>query len=328
MDRSNRRAVLRRVMLGAATVLLHGCAMRQPPAAPANTYTAESTYAKLVASYPSIRIASASLPASVRVVRDLNYVSQAGRDLRLDLYLPANPAGAKAPGIVFVHGGGWRVGDREEFAPMAIRMAERGYAAATITYRLADEAPYPAAALDAAAAVRWLRANAARYAVNPDQIAIAGGSAGGQVASLAGVRNSADASGKVQAIVNIDGLSDFLGEVKRLRGDPAIRKPASETEWFGGWFKDRADRLDAVWREASPLTYAGRDSPPVLFIGSGVPRFSVGRDAMVEKLRGAGVASKVVLLPDTPHAFWMFDPWLAPTVDATAAFLDGVFGRK
>lgn len=211
---------------------------------------------------------------------------------------------------------------------MAIRMAERGYAAATITYRLADEAPYPAAALDAAAAVGWLRANAAGFAVDADRIAIAGGSAGGQIATLVGVKNDAGAVGKVQAIVNIDGLSDFMGEVQRLRGDPAIRKPASETEWFGGWFKDSADRLDARWREASPVTYAGRESPPVLFIGSSVPRFSVGRDAMVEKLRVAGVASKVVLLPDTPHAFWMFDPWLAPTVDATTTFLDGVFERK
>lgn len=211
---------------------------------------------------------------------------------------------------------------------MAIRMAERGYVGATITYRLADEAPYPAAVLDVAAAVRWLRANADKYAVDPDRIAIAGGSAGGHIASLAGVISADEASGKVQAIVNVDGLSDLVGEAQRLRGDPASRKSASERDWFGGWFKHNAAPLDALWREASPLTHAGRDAPPLLFIGSSIARFSVGRDAMVAKLRGAGVASEVLLLPDTPHAFWMFDPWLAPTVDATAAFLDRVFRRN
>lgn len=321
------RACLRCVMAATAIVLLHGCATHQAPAAPVTTYTAASTYAKLTPAYPFIHIASTSLPPSVKVHRDITYASPAGRQLQLDLYLPTRPAASRAPAIIFVHGGNWRIGDRQEFAPMAIRMAERGYAAATITYRLADEAPYPAAVLDAAAAVRWLRSNAARYAVNPDQIAIAGGSAGGHIASLAGMKSSADAAGKVQAIVNIDGLSDLVAEAGRLRGDPALRKPASERAWFGGWFRNGADPLDTVWREASPVTYVERASPPVLFIGSSVPRFSVGRDAMVEKLRGAGVASEVLLLPDTPHAFWMFDPWLAPTVEAAAVFLDRVFGR-
>lgn len=310
-----------------ALALLHGCATHQAPAAAGATYTAASTYAKLTPTYPFIHIASTSLPASVKVVRDIPYASPAGRQLQLDLYLPTRPAAAKAPAIVFVHGGNWRIGDRQEFAPMAIRMAERGYAAATITYRLADEAPYPAAVLDAAAAVRWLRANAFRYAVNPEQIAIAGGSAGGHIASLAGVKSSGDAASKVQAIVNIDGLSDLVAEAGRLRGDPASRRSALERTWFGGWFRNGADPLDAVWREASPLTYVEHTSPPVLFIGSSIARFSVGRVAMVEKLRGAGVASEVLLLPDTPHAFWMFDPWLAPTVDATVVFLDRVFGR-
>jgi pectinesterase len=290
-------------------------------------YTAETTYAKLVKAYPFIRIASRELPPSVRKVEDITYVRHGERALQLDLYLPVRPGAAPAPGIVFVHGGGWRSGVRANFAPMAIRMAERGYAAATISYRLSPEAPYPAAIHDAKAAVRWMRANAARYGIDPDRIAIGGGSAGGQIASLVGVTGGlarfdpdavpGAASSAVQAIVNIDGLSDFSSEAARRYEDDPAKQPSSAGAWFGGRYAEKA----ALWREASPTFYVGAGTPPILFIGSAQTRFSVGREEMVEKMRAAGVPSHVVLLPDTPHSFWLFDPWLAPTVEAIDAFL-------
>lgn len=321
--------------LALAVALLAGCAAPQPPAVgerpAATSYTAETTYAKLAPKYPFIRIASREVPAGVEAVRDVTYVRRGERDLRLDLYLPAQRQDVALPAIVFVHGGGWRVGVRDNFAPMAIRMAQRGYAAATITYRLADDAPYPAAVQDARAAVRWLRAHAAQYAVDPGRIAIAGGSAGGQIASLAGVAGGIvkfdPGSGPetvpadVQAIVNIDGVGDFEGEVARLRADPAIPKPAAWSDWFGTWFRGPNDVLPTLWREASPLTHVGPDTPPMLFIGSGVPRFSIGRESMVKKLHAAGVASEVKVFGDTPHSFWLFDPWLQATVEAADAFL-------
>ena len=92
-----------------------------------------------------------------------------------------NPNNSASLWTTYKLGGGWRVGVRDNFAPMAIRMAQRGYAAATISYRLADEAPYPAAVHDARAAVRWLRGHAGTYSVDPARIALAGGSAGGQI---------------------------------------------------------------------------------------------------------------------------------------------------
>jgi acetyl esterase/lipase len=303
-------------------------------AAPApESYTAATTYKKLVRNYPFIRIAGTEFPPSVRAVTGITYAQRGGHALQLDLYLPAQtlPAKAKAgavPGIVFVHGGGWRTGVRANFAPMAIRMAERGIAAATISYRLSPEALYPAAVQDARAAVRWMRSHAAEYGIDPARIAIGGGSAGGQIAALAGVtpglaRFDPDdgpnaVSSAVQAIVNIDGLSDFTSEAARKNEDDPAKQPSSAGAWFGGRYAETA----ALWREASPLFYVNAKTPPILFIGSAQPRFSVGREEMVARMREFGVPSRVVLVPDTPHSFWLFDPWLGPTVDATVQFLD------
>ncbi|MFL6675226.1 MAG: alpha/beta fold hydrolase [Massilia sp.] len=313
--------------------LLSACALRSGPVADANSYTAEATYQKLAPKYPFIQVASREVPPSVEAIGDITYTSYGNRSLQLDLYLPKARGRQPAPGIVFVHGGGWRNGTRVNFAPMAIRMAERGYVAATVSYRLSPEARYPAAIHDVKAAIRWLRANAARYGVDPGRIAVAGGSAGGQIASLVGVTNglgkfdpgalAGAVSSAVQAIVNIDGLSDFTSEEARKFEDDPARQPSSAGAWFGGRYAEK----EALWREASPTFYVNSKTPPILFIGSGQARFSVGRAQMLEKMNAAGVASRVVVLPDTPHSFWLFDPWLAPTVDATVSFLDQQFGR-
>ena len=306
-------------------VLLAACA-GQPPQAPApESYTAETTYAKLAPTYPFIRIASRTVPPSVRAVTDVTYTRRGAHDLKLDLYLPANGSTAPHPAIVFVHGGGWRAGVRANFAPMAIRMAERGYVAATISYRLSPEAPYPAAVNDAKAAVRWVRTHAAEYGIDPGRIAIAGGSAGGQIAALTAVTNGEarfDPDGGpvpsgVQAIVNIDGLSDFTSEEARKYEDDPAKQPSSAGAWFGGRYAEKA----ALWRDASPLYHVNKDTPPILFIVSAQRRFSLGREEMVERLRALGVPNRVVPVPDTPHSFWLFDPWLAPTVEAADAFL-------
>lgn len=295
------------MMKGALLValLLAGCATP-------NSYTAQTTYAKLVARYPQISIASSAVPAGVNLSRALPYAAPGGRSLHLDLYSPAH-AKAMVPLVVLVHGGGWRSGTRDNLAPLAVRLAQRGYAAATVTYRLSSEARYPAAVDDVKESVRWLRANAARYGIDPAKVAVAGGSAGGQIASLVGVT----ATGSVQAIVNIDGLSDFTSAAARLHEDDPAKKPSAAGAWFGGTYAEKT----ALWHEASPLFHVNASTPPVLFIGSGEARFSVGRDDMVNRLTANGVASRVVMLPDTPHSFWLFDPWLAPTVDAIDAFL-------
>jgi acetyl esterase/lipase len=311
-----------------APLLAHAAPCVEPAPDPTNTYDFAHTYTKLVRHYPFIRIASADLPAGVTKLADQTYVQYGTRCLKLDLYLPpAARAGQTVPVVVIVHGGGWRSGFRSEFAPMAVRLAQRGYAAATIDYRLSGEALYPAAIHDARAAVRWVRSHAGQYHLDPGRIALAGGSAGGQIASLAGVTGQLDkfdpgaasspVSSAVQAIVNIDGLSDFTSPAARANEDDPKKKPSAAGMWFGGRYADKT----ALWTEASPIQYVRAGMPPILFINSAQARFSVGRDEMIARMNKVGVASRVVLLPDTPHSFWMFDPWLQPTVDATVAFL-------
>lgn len=300
----------------------------QPAPDPANTYDAERSYPKHLRRYPFIRIASAAVPDDVRVVRDRTYARFGSRCLQLDLYLPARAPQPRLPAVVLVHGGGWNAGYRSEFAPMALRLAQRGYAAATISYRLTGEARYPAAVDDTRAAVRWVRRHAARYGIDPERIALAGGSAGAQIASLAGLSadlhpldaqaRSASVSSAVQAIVNVDGTLDFsAGE--SLRPDSEAGKPLSPAAlWLGGRYQDNP----SVWQQASPINYVRRGMPPVLFIGSAQPRFQAGREEMLARMAARGAVGRVVLLPDTPHSFWLFDPWLQPTVDAVVGFLD------
>ncbi|WP_426339565.1 family 43 glycosylhydrolase [Pseudoduganella sp. S-14] len=288
-------------------------------------YSAETTYAKLAGQYPHIAIASAEAPAPVRVLRNLGYLQRGEHALQLDLYLPGpngDGRGRAWPLVVLVHGGGWRSGTRQNMAPLAARLAARGFAAATVDYRLSGEAQFPAAIDDVREAIRWLRAAALQYGLDDKRIAIAGGSAGGQIAALVGTTNGRDAASTVQAVVNIDGLSDFTSEEARKHEDDPSRNPSAAGAWLGGRYAEQ----EARWRDASPLTHAGPGSAPILFITSGQPRFSVGREALAQRLARYKIPVEHVNLPGTPHSFWLFDPWLAPTADAMQAFLERTLG--
>lgn len=298
---------------------------------PTNTYTPETTYQKLIGEYPFINIASRVVPESVQEIKNITYVRYGKRVLQLDLYRPKSALPQKKPGIVFVHGGGWRAGYRTNFTPMAIGMAERGYVTATISYRLSPETQYPAAIHDVKAAIRWMRKNAKKYGINPDHIAVGGGSAGGQIANLVGATNglvkfdpqarSSGISSAVQAIVNIDGLSDFTSEAARFHEDDPHKKPSAAGGWFGGRYSEKTE----LWHEASPLFYVNKNTPPVLFLISAQERFSLGHKEMIEKMKPFGIPYQVTQVPDSPHSFWLFDPWLQPSVDIVASFLDQQF---
>ena len=302
---------MRRIPFGLLLALTAAAAFAQAP------YNADTTYRKLVRDYPDIRIASAEAPAPVQVRKDLEYARRGDLSLGLDLYLPG-PGGKPAPLVILVHGGGWGTGERTNMAPLAARLAARGYAAATVSYRLSGQARYPAAIEDVQEAVRWLRKGAGSHGIDPSRVAIAGGSAGGQIAALVGMLEPQ----AIRAVVNIDGLSDFTSEEARRHEDDPKKNPSAAGAWFGGRYAEK----EALWREASPIEHVGKNSPPVLFITSGVPRFSVGREAMAAKLATHGIHSDTVALAGTPHSFWLFDPWVSPTVDAMAAFFERVLG--
>src|SRR5262245_27963693 len=140
----------------------------------------------LVLLLPSLSIAAISsaadpaVPDSVTWQAGIEYSNPDNTHLQLNLARPKN-ATAACPAVLCIHGGGFRAGKRESYDALCAKLAERGYVAATITYRLAPEHKFPAAIYDCKAAVRWLRANAKAYQIDADKIGVTGGSAGGHL---------------------------------------------------------------------------------------------------------------------------------------------------
>ena len=225
-----------------------------------------------------------------------------------------------------IFGGGWKSGDKSQNISIGQQLAAKGYVAITIEYRLSLEAQYPAAVHDVKAAIRWLRANAKKYSVDKSKIATLGMSAGGQLAALAGTTNgiakfegnggNAKQSSDVQAIVNIDGTLAFH--------HPEFVEGKVAGEWLGGMYEQKPD----IWEEAAPLNHTNKNTPPIVFINSSIPRFHAGRDDMIKKLNQLGIYSEFHTLPDTPHPFWFFHPWFDSVINYTVGFLDKVFKGK
>ena len=217
--------------------------------------------------------------------------------------------------------------------PMAQQIANHGYVTATVEYRLSPEAIYPAAVYDLKAAIRFLRANAKHYNIDPTRMAITGSSAGGQLAALIGMTsdikkfdgNEGDLkiSTKIQAIIDMDGILDFADPNESAKDtDPA--KPSAGAWWFGVTYKQAPEK----WVEASPINYAGKNTPPMLFINSALPRFHAGRDSVIAILKTHRIYTEVHTFPNTTHPFWLFHPWFEPTVGYMVAFLDKILKRS
>jgi len=304
-----------------------------PPATdiPRDTsFTPYSAWKSIRGSYPGARLVEAEISDGPSPLQDIVYASVGGRDLHLDLFVPADSSVAH-PVVVLIHGGGWRSGYRQMEWPMARRLAARGFAAATVEYRLSPEAPYPAAVHDIKAAIRWTRKHSRDHAIDPQRLALYGCSAGGHLAALVGVTSGiplfdgeeGDTSYTtgVQAVVDIDGILDFTDPAESGK-DTGSAPPSAGRSWLGASFKERPD----LWREASPLNHVNETSPPIVFINSSLDRFHAGRDGMILKLNTFHVRSEVHTIPHTPHTFWLFHPWFEETVVYVQDFLDRTLG--
>src|SRR2546423_8837559 len=157
------------------------------------------------------------VPETVVCEPDVEYANPDGQHLQLDLARPKTGTGP-FPAIICIHGGGFRAGTRQGYDGLCLKLAEQGYVAATVSYRLAPKYPFPAAVHDTKAAVRWLRANAAKYQIDPERIGVTGGSAGGHLAQFLGVTaggtefegdQNPGVSSSVACVVNFYGPSDF-----------------------------------------------------------------------------------------------------------------------
>lgn len=305
--------------------------LMEPKSIPRDTsFTPYQAWIKIIKDFPEARIVKSQLPEGVMAENNLVYTTLpdtpfGNRELHLDLFRPGKTG--KYPALILIHGGGWRSGNKSMQAPMAQQIAVHGYVTAVVEYRLSPEALYPAAVYNIKAAIRFLRANAQKYNIDPERIAISGSSAGGQLAALIGMTSEVkkfegkegnnSVSAKVQAIIDMDGILDFTDPNESAKDDDPAKRSAGAW-WFGATFKEAPEK----WIEASPIRYAGKDTPPILFINSALPRFHAGRDRVISMINKFGIYSEVHTIPDTPHPFWLFHLWFDPTVEYMLAFLD------
>jgi acetyl esterase/lipase len=265
-------------------------------------------------------------PANVRLDDDLVYAQYGQRAMHLDLYRPATPFRHPIPAVVVLRGGGWQRGDSKGFAFIAAALAQAGFAAACIQYRTSQEAPFPAAVQDAKAAVRWLRANADAYRIDPEAIGAIGGSAGAHLAAmlatsdaaadLEGDGGNAGVSSRISAAVAMAPGVDFVDLA------PYPKQALMAMERFLGAPLER--HLDAR-RRASPASYVTGEAAPILLIHSDVdPGPPYGQSLLMrEKYRAAGAHAELLTIPGGPHDPWNYQYWFPLIMERAIAFLKG-----
>ncbi|TGE04287.1 alpha/beta hydrolase [Hymenobacter fodinae] len=318
----------RLLFLAALLLKLAQPALGQQQPSPRDTsFTTYSAYTKAKKQDPTISIARPAAPPSVRAQTNIPYCTQGTHALQLDVFYPKPKRRQLRPAVLLIHGGGWRSGDRSQHVPLAQQLAGKGYVAVTAEYRLSTEAPYPAAVQDLKAALRWMRAHARTYGIDTARLAVWGFSAGGQLAALIGTTNGNPLyetgcypthSSSVQAIVDVDGILAFI-HPESGEGDDR-KNTSAATYWFGSPKTVHPE----LWQQASALTHVSAQTPPILFINSGVDRMHAGRDDLRRQLTQFGIYSEVHQFPEAPHPFPLFNPWFAPTLQYTVEFLDKV----
>lgn len=235
--------------------------------------------------------------------------------LTMDLYRPEKAA-TPHPAVVYIHGGGWTSGDKSDGTGLLFReeLTRRGYIFASINYRLAPKYSFPAPIEDAKCAVRYLRANAAQFNLDPERIGVLGGSAGGQLAALLGAADEEkgwdvgefpDQSSQVQAVVDMFGPSDLpLMFAKSER--PIF------LEIFGA-----TNGSDPILKKFSPVTYIDPGDPPFLLLhgekDDAVPLEQ--SQVLYQALIHAGVPVELIVVKNAGHSFVQMGKEINPGVD-------------
>ena len=296
---------------------------------PDTSFTINSEYVKLVKSYPGLKIVTEIPNPNVFTQKDIAYTKAGNRELLMNAFYPAQNFHQKRTAIIILHGGGWRSGNRNLHYPLAQQLAALGYVCFTPEYRLSTEALFPAAVYDCKAAVRWVRKHAKEYNIDVNKIVIAGHSSGGELAAFTGSTNNnlsfegngnnRKISSRVNAVIDIDGLLAFI-HPESGEGDDS-KKTSAATYWFG-YSKTENPEL---WKDASPLTHADQNSPPILFINSSVDRMHAGREDFISKLNNYNIYTAVKTFEGSPHSFVFFNFWFDSTIMYMDNFLYKIF---
>lgn len=254
-------------------------------------------------------------PASVavKVQSDVVYGRAGGEDLKLDVYFPTNAPGRRLPVVMYVHGGGWVMGSKAMLSmmPGPTELLRRGYLVVAIDYRLAPQSKFPAMIEDAKCAVRFLRAHADDFRLDPKRIGVMGDSAGGHLVALLGLTDASDGfegdgwndqSSAVQAVVDLYGPTDFADGKTNYVTIKLVQ------EAFGA-----TNAADPVLVRASPVTYITGHAPPFLILHG-------DHDGLVDikqseelnlRLQAAGDISTFVVITNFAHGY---TPWGLTTI--------------
>lgn len=254
---------------------------------------------------------AAPVPDGVKVTSDIEYGNVGGRALMLDLYQPA-ASEQPAPGLVFIHGGAWAGGKKQDYRYYGLLFAQKGFVVASVSYRLAGEQTYPAAVEDCKCAVRWMRAKAGEIGVDPERLAAVGGSAGGHlsmmvgyssdVPELEGTGGHAGVSSRLQCVVNLYGPCDLTTDF--------VRNNEYANRVVKNFLGRSIDDDLMLYQQASPITYLDAQDPPTLILHGtidDVVPIDQG-DELAAKLKELEVPYLYDRLPGWPHAMDLAQP--------------------
>ncbi len=252
----------------------------------------------------AVHAADLPVPENVVFERGLEFANPSEQHLQLNLARPKHAAGPR-PVVVCIHGGGFRAGTRESYDKLCLTLAQEGFAAATITYRLAPQYPFPAAVHDCKAAVRWLRAHAAEHQLDPKRIGVLGSSAGGHLAQFLGVtagvqefegEGNPEQSSAVACVVNYYGPSDLTKSYEKSV-DAAEVLPL----FFGGDLSSK--RREHIL--GSPLYWVTPRAAPTLCLHGTTDAYVAHEQAtwLIDRLRAAMVEAELLTLEGAGHGF-------------------------
>ncbi len=274
------------------------------------------------------RLQAPPVPPSVEAKLDLAYAGTDNVRQRLDLFLPKNrETGRKLPVLVFIHGGAWQAGSKEDGRGQVMRfVAEGKCAGVSAGYRLSQEAKWPAQIHDCKAAIRWIKAHAQEHGLDGDRIVVWGASAGGHLVAVLGTSAGVEEmDGKLGPHVDKDtkvaGVIDFFGptdvskmNAQRLPGTmDHDRGDAPEAKLLGGPVQTIPDKV----KSANPLTYVDKSDPPILMVhGDKDPLVPHGQSEILEaELKKAGVANELYTVKGGGHGGFR-DPEVPRKVEA------------
>lgn len=247
-------------------------------------------------------------PADVIFERDVPYRKGHDRWV-LNVVTPKEESKVARPAIVVVHGGGWGSNDHYRFSSLAFFLAQHGYVVVAPTHRMIQDAPFPACLEDINNSIRWLRANAKRYNVDPKRIGAYGNSSGGQLAVMAALTGQKklfegdgpylEFSSEIQAAVGSGTVGDMQHAEHSVRAAQVYRNLAGAR---GGKLSE--EQISAVLKQASPATYVSKEAPPVMLV-HGVRDdivFVQSTDDFVEVMKAAGAPISYLRYEDGGHA--------------------------